>query len=287
MKKLFFLLTCLFFFTASAAVKEENYKHYLSAAAIFRDEAGYLKEWIEYHKLMGIEHFYLYNNLSQDDYLSVLKPYIDNGEIELFEWPYENSAAHPWTQIQRAAYRDAVDKSIHRTKWLALFDTDEFFVPLQHDSLASLIASEESKKSNKKIARYEISWILFGTSGVENIPEGKLMIELLTQNEGRENIMAKSIVRPQFVGNYINPHLTSLTKGMKFLKLPLSSAQLNHYILRDRSFLHQVKIPRVARYFSKVDYLYRIDEACCHINPYSDKIFRFIPALKSRMGLSE
>ena len=37
-------------------------KYYCSICAIFRDEGTYLKEWIEYHRIIGIDHFYLYNN---------------------------------------------------------------------------------------------------------------------------------------------------------------------------------------------------------------------------------
>ena len=63
------------------------YQHELSVTAIFRDEAPYLREWIEYHKLLGVEHFYLYNNLSQDKCNEVLAPYVKNGEVDLIEWP--------------------------------------------------------------------------------------------------------------------------------------------------------------------------------------------------------
>jgi hypothetical protein len=35
---------------------------YLSICAIFRHEAPYLREWIEFHKLIGAERFFLYDN---------------------------------------------------------------------------------------------------------------------------------------------------------------------------------------------------------------------------------
>ena len=31
----------------------------LAVVAIFKDEARYLKEWLDYHLLAGVEHFYL------------------------------------------------------------------------------------------------------------------------------------------------------------------------------------------------------------------------------------
>ena len=42
--------------------KEKDYK--VSLCTIFKNEAPYLKEWIEFNHLIGVEHFFLYNNNS-------------------------------------------------------------------------------------------------------------------------------------------------------------------------------------------------------------------------------
>jgi hypothetical protein len=34
---------------------------YLAACTIYRDDAAYLTEWIEFHLLMGVERFFLYD----------------------------------------------------------------------------------------------------------------------------------------------------------------------------------------------------------------------------------
>ena len=40
----------------------KKFKYSVSIVAIAKNEGIYFKEWIEYHKLIGIEHFYIYNN---------------------------------------------------------------------------------------------------------------------------------------------------------------------------------------------------------------------------------
>ena len=40
----------------------------LGIVAIFRNEAKNLREWIEYHRLAGVEHFWLYNHGSTDNW---------------------------------------------------------------------------------------------------------------------------------------------------------------------------------------------------------------------------
>lgn len=56
-----------------ARVKTNSGGYYFSICAIFKDESLSIKEWIEYHKLIGVEHFYLYNNKSKDSSVSILQ----------------------------------------------------------------------------------------------------------------------------------------------------------------------------------------------------------------------
>jgi hypothetical protein len=47
-------------------------RYHLSVAAIFKNESKILKEWIEHYFLHGVEHIYLINDHSTDDFLAVL-----------------------------------------------------------------------------------------------------------------------------------------------------------------------------------------------------------------------
>lgn len=61
--------------------------HYLTACLVFKDAASYLDEWIRFHQCVGIEHFYLYDNDSEDDYETVIRPFVENGDVTLCKWP--------------------------------------------------------------------------------------------------------------------------------------------------------------------------------------------------------
>ena len=61
--------------------------HYLSICAIFKNEARYLEEWIKFHRGVGVSHFFLYDNESTDDPLTVLRPWIEMGLVTLVAWP--------------------------------------------------------------------------------------------------------------------------------------------------------------------------------------------------------
>ena len=138
-------------------------KYYVSICAIFKNEARYMKEWIEFHRIIGIDHFYLYNNFSEDDYLSVLSPYIEQGIVTLIDWPNK--------QGQMKAYKDCAVKYGQETNWIAYIDFDEFIVPNARDDIKECLFEFENRPS---VIAY---WKLFGSSGLMSRNLNGLVIE--------------------------------------------------------------------------------------------------------------
>ena len=58
------------------AVDKNLFKYDLAVVAIFKNEAPYLCEWLGYHLLAGVEHFYLYDNDSSDNCDEIIEPYV-------------------------------------------------------------------------------------------------------------------------------------------------------------------------------------------------------------------
>lgn len=267
-------------------------KYYLAVAAIFQDEGPYLKEWIEYHKLMGVEHFFLYNNLSEDDYLSELSDYIQRGEVDLIEWPVETSDAASFVKMQCDAYRDALERS--NCKWLAIIDIDEFLVPAIENNLIDFLAKYEK---DPKIGGVVFPWVFFGTSHIEKIPEGRLLIEMLTLNGGPVqggNARAiwnsgnyKSIVRVKRVSELVSPHYCLYRKGVKHTLVSFDLGQINHYWTRDEAFLREVKIPRREKWGYSPETTRRWADGMNQTTEYGERIKRFIPLLKERLAYDE
>ena len=137
-------------FTYNVNVIQKKYN--VSICAIFKNEAPYLREWIEFNHIVGIDHFYLYNNNSEDDYLSVLQPYIESGLVTLINWPHK--------QKQMECYMACIDEYASETKWLGFVDIDEFVVPKSTNSIYEFL-----KPFEKKVGAVNIYWRLFGTSG--------------------------------------------------------------------------------------------------------------------------
>lgn len=298
MTRFFYSLILFLFFIGQAPLeaKQKNYQHPFAVCAIFQSEARFLKEWIEFHKLMGATKFYLYNNLSDDEYAQVLAPYIASKEVTLIQWPYEATDVTHWTSIQTKAYLDAVQKAKKdKVKWLAILDTDEFLFPAIAPNMVEYL------KDFDRFGGVVAHWQLFGTSEVPVVPANKLMIEVLVKQADPaygENAFIKSVVRPERVKDITDPHFVKYKHpyyavGQDYNRVQHSHSpyiivnklRVNHYWSRDQKFFEERKMPRRQKWSEGPDgQLQRL----ANINLYEDyTIFRFMGALRQRMNLPQ
>lgn len=246
-----FLLVFLCLFLPICA-KEHHYA--LSACAIFKDEAPYLDEWIRYHQAVGVEHFWLYNNSSSDDYQRVLNPWIKKGVVELTDWPNLDIPGFWGYVTQPAAYRNALGKSSGKTDWLAIIDVDEFLVPMKLNSVEKTL-----RKEYKDAVAIYVNWLQFGTGNI-TVGPGPIL-HVLTRCAPRENewnTIGKSIVRPEAVVSCVEPHFCILRSPLLYFngdghmimdyKHHDSLIRINHYTFRDEWCFRNVKIPRYLKW---------------------------------------
>lgn len=147
-----------------------------------------------------------------DDYSSVLKQYIETGQITLVEWPYtfESKNCSEWNKIQNDAYNDCLNRFGDQTHWLAVIDTDEFLFCPDGTPLPNFL------KGYEKFGGLCVNWMQFGTSDVDEIPPGDLIIHHLvhwgyTFTDWDKKI--KSIIQPKYVEACLDPHFFSIKKA--------------------------------------------------------------------------
>lgn len=106
------------------AVKKVH--HNVCVYTMVKDRCAQLQEWIEYHRLIGFEHFYIYDNNSTDCTRSILKRYQQQGLVTLVHWPFTAKAGTHWNSIQAASMRHALKVWGTANDWMGYFDVDEF-----------------------------------------------------------------------------------------------------------------------------------------------------------------
>lgn len=274
--------------------KKRNTKYYCSICAIFKDESLYLKEWIEYHLMIGFDHLYLYNNFSSDSYLEVLRPYIDKGLVTLTEWPIKYG--------QISAYEDCANKYRNENHWIMFLDIDEFVCPREETDI---------KKWLKRFERYpavKMYWLMFGTNGLIEGNPNKLVIEQYICSWDALRSTGKVIWNTDFEpAEVYHEHLFCYYKifGLTF-RLPMINEALHFINYSTAEKLPKHNTIQINHYWSKSmnEYLDKINKGDVysedndtrrhkldffywheHHNVREEKtIFRFLAELKVRMG---
>jgi hypothetical protein len=166
--------------------------HYLAACAIYRDEADNLAEWLEFHRLVGFERFYLYNNFSSDHHLEVLEPYVEDGLVVLHEWP------HYPGQFQ--AYDHCIATHGSEARWIGFFDIDEFLFSPTYKPVSDVLTEYEEWPG------VCVNLPRFGTSGHKTKPDGLVIDNYLVRLQALAERTVKSIVDPAAVDRCRNAH---------------------------------------------------------------------------------
>ena len=199
-------------------------KHYLTICAIAKNEGPYFAEWIEWHRKMGVEKFYIYDNESTDDTKNILAPYIESGLVEYVFWPGKKQ--------QLPVYDDCIDKHRLDARWIAVIDIDEFIVPVKDKSIPEFL------KRFEKFSAVEINWLVYGSGGAKKRENGSVMDRFKKHSHSGHilNRHAKTIINPRKVFNFIGCHEAAIISG----KIADSHGNIVRKQFRDREAQHDV-----------------------------------------------
>ena len=269
----------------------ETKKHNLSVCCIFKNESKFLKEWIEYHKLIGVDHFYLYNVESTDNYIDVLKPYIKNKTVTLIEWPNMSiGQTKPDMQMLSTkipAYENAAKHlALKNTKWLVFVDIDEFLVAPDNRSLREILAEYDDYPGVILPSDY------FDASQIGVFPKKKLIIENTRlapePQQPIEKTVEKTIFQPErTVGFTWPPYKYEFENDQYAYVVKRTQLRINHYTNKNVATFSSGKVKdklvidnRNLGENEKKFLLERYD-----IKDSEQSIIRFVPEIRKRMGL--
>ena len=173
----------------------------LAVCAIAKDEGPYFKEWIEWHRSIGVERFYIYDNESTDSTREVLAPYIEAGIVEYHDFP--------GYRMQLAAYDDCLERHRLDTRWVAFIDLDEFIVPIKDKTLPDFLSRFADSPA------VEINWLVYGSGGARKKEAGGVMERFKRHSlpDHYLNRHVKSIVNPRRVYSMIGCHEVARISG--------------------------------------------------------------------------
>ena len=176
-------------------------KHYLTACAMYLDEAFYLREWIAFHRLVGVEQFYLYDNENTDEHREMLAPYIEQGVVVMYEWPIKPG--------QIPAYHHCLAKHGADSRWIAFLDLDEFLFSPTYRPVPEILADYE------EFPAVAVNWAMFGSSGHRTRPPGLALENYHYRKDYPPDSFehVKCIVDPRRTIRCTGPHTFDFTEG--------------------------------------------------------------------------
>jgi hypothetical protein len=191
----------------------------VAIAAIIRNEADYVREWIEFHLLVGVSQFYIYDNGSDDDLMSVLDPYVTTGIVRVTPW---KGFLHQ-VNTQNLAYAHAVANVSPDIGWIALIDVDEFLFSPTGASLVDVLTAQPPH------AAIAVKRVDFGPGEHIRRPKGLVIDSYRLRSNQFDHL--KSIVRPWAV-TVVATHRCKCDGP--YLRPDPSVLRLNHYFTRSR-----------------------------------------------------
>jgi hypothetical protein len=97
-------------------MRKKRDTHFLSILCMFKNESHIIKEWVQHYMKEGVDHFYLLDNGSTDNYLKEIENNFSNISII--------HDTRPGTQ--GFLYTDFVRSKLITSEWLLVVDMDEF-----------------------------------------------------------------------------------------------------------------------------------------------------------------
>ncbi len=226
-------------------MKTRKTMHYLALCCIVKDEAPFLKEWVAFHSLLGVEHFYVYDNMSKIPVSKILRGYVPDSRLTVRR--IEGSP------VQIPAYGDCLRNFGPQCRWLGFLDIDEFLVPLKDSDLRAMLSEFE------EYAGLVVPWRVFSSNGHLKRPSGGVLESYSRRivTDIAHNIHCKSLVDPSRTlkpntphgflykpGEYhVNEEHMPLPWDSSFTWYPGKLAQINHYFYRSQQDFYE-KIQR-------------------------------------------
>jgi hypothetical protein len=204
--------------------------HFLSIIAMFKNESYIIEQWIQHYLLEGVNHFYLIDNGSTDNYESKISKY--NNKITLIKDSYRQNMGTQNVLINK----HFLPKIKKESKWVIICDIDEYIYHIDNNKKIT-----DFLINNEKYSRIWIPWKLFGASKNPNIiPE--LANDLIFRNKEIYDKVGfgKSIIKCSNL-TILEVHYSQINNN-NTLKLNLTSnLHCNHYKLISEKYFKEIK----------------------------------------------
>ncbi|GFY54159.1 glycosyltransferase family 92 protein [Trichonephila inaurata madagascariensis] len=213
----------------------------------FYDRATWLLEFIEFHRILGVEHFFFYNHTVGPAVDALLRYYMSQNIVTVLPWSLPIlSQKEIRTEAIFSSLNDCVFRTMYLFHYVILLDFDEYIVPREHESYLDML--HQLEEDNKHIRGRPGSFVFKNTFfylywendttvyGVEPERPPQWVPYFLTQYKTRRlsssmkvGSRSKYIVVPERILEVGNHVVWRHTSGSRAISVPDTVALLHHY----------------------------------------------------------
>lgn len=160
----------------------------LTIISMFKNESLILEEWIKYYIEQGVEHFYLIDNGSDDNYETQINRYIDKitlikdpfrleknttNKVKSYdnkknEYIFENDEANNQVLLSNNLL---LEKIKLEAKWTMFIDCDEYIYIPSSKNINIFLTTLNKYNKYDKITDIFIPWKIFGSNNLDKQPK--------------------------------------------------------------------------------------------------------------------
>ena len=184
-------------------VDKNLFPYDLAIVSIMKNAARYVKEWLDYHLLAGVNHFFIYDNESEDNFKEILQPYIDAGLVTYIFYPGKRRLME--------SYNDAIRNFKFFCRYMTFVDDDEFILPRGNRKISDVV--DEVLSLHPDVEGVEMAWVCYGSSGHKTADYSRGVLERFTHRVKNFPEATKTIVNPRRVSHMWSPHFAIYFQG--------------------------------------------------------------------------
>jgi hypothetical protein len=210
-----------------------SFENKIVMSTLVKNENDYIKQWINYHLLLGVSNFVIYDNNEVDDSLSKeLDEYIKEDIVIVIKWTYpyllNNSGFSSQTTQQNHSLH-----AFRNSKFIGFFDIDEYVNLQNNDNIDHMFA--QILLSNKKNAE-SIGGFKFLNKSFHNPNSmdqtGYNFFKIFDCDEITKSGREKNFIIPKNV-NIFSIHV--ITEGKNIFNIQEQFAYFNHYLFLNKN----------------------------------------------------
>lgn len=109
--------------------RDMPFRHLTACTSILPESAHMVPEWVAWHELQGVEHFYVHSDGPADSVRGYLQPLIAAGLVTVVDSDFPLSSNRIFYS-QLPAMNSCLMRARGRSRWVAFMDVDELFQPM-------------------------------------------------------------------------------------------------------------------------------------------------------------